>query len=221
MKKILVSWSTGKDSAWTLHVLRNNPDVEIAGLFSTVNSEYDRVAMHSTRSQLLELQAEAAGLPLLTVPLPYPCTNEAYEEVMGKFVAQAKSEGIEQIAFGDLFLEDIRAYRVEKLAGTGIEPIFPLWQIPTDELAATMLDSGLKAYVSSVDLSKLPQEVAGRQWSKELLEELPAGTDPCCENGEMHTIAVAGPMFSSEIPVRVGETVVREGFAYADIIPLD
>jgi len=220
MKKTLLSWSTGKDSAWMLHVLRKNPDYELAGLFTTTNEAYDRVAMHSTRSELLRLQAENLGLPLQVIELPDQCSNEKYKEIMGRFVDGAVADGVQCMAFGDLYLEDIRDYRIKQLAGTGIEPIFPVWGIPTDQLANTMLDAGVKAYVSCVDLKKLPSSVAGRLWSKELLAELPEGADPCCENGEMHTIAVGGPMFSREIPVKVGEVVERGGFAFADIIPV-
>ena len=220
-KRTLLSWSSGKDSAWSLHALRQNPEIEVVGLFSTLNAHYDRVAMHATRSELLRRQADAASLPLYTIGLPDPCTNEQYTIIMGTFVDSLSGMGVEQIAFGDLFLEDIRQYRETQLAGTGITPIFPLWRIPTPELASTMLDGGLEAYISCVDLAKLPAELAGRRWSRELLRELPEGTDPCGENGEMHTVVVDGPMFDKGINVTIGETVRRDGFAYADIIPID
>jgi uncharacterized protein (TIGR00290 family) len=219
-KRTLLSWSSGKDSAWSLHALRQDPTVEVVGLFSTLNARHDRVAMHATRAELLRRQAEAAGLPLHTIYIPDPCSNEQYATIMGEFIDGLTTKGIEQIAFGDLFLEDIRSYREKQLAGTGITPIFPLWQIPTPELAETMLTGGLEAYISCVDLSKLPAEFAGRQWSRDLLEELPKGIDPCGENGEMHTVVVDGPMFDESINVKIGEMVQRDGFAYADIIPL-
>lgn len=176
--------------------------------------------MHATRRALLELQAEAAGLPLRVINLPDPCSMEQCDSVMKQFVEGCAAEGIEAMAFGDLFLEDIRTYREKQLQGTGIEPLFPLWGIPTARLAEEMLSSGLEAYVSSVDLRKLPATMAGRRWSRELLAEFPAECDPCGENGEIHTIAVAGPMFRQPIPVQVGEIVRRDGFAYADIVPV-
>jgi uncharacterized protein (TIGR00290 family) len=220
MAKTLLSWSSGKDSAWALHVLRRDPAAELCGLFSVVNAKYQRVSMHATRLDLLRRQAEAAGLPLETVALPDPCSMEQCDAVMARFVGEAAERGIERMAFGDLFLADVRAYRERQLQGTGIEPLFPLWGVPSGELAERMLSAGVEAYVSSVDLKKLPARFAGRRWTRELLAELPAGTDPCGENGELHTVVTAGPMFSHPIPVRVGEIVERSGFAYADILPL-
>jgi len=219
-KRILLSWSSGKDSAWTLQVLRHDPGVELVGLFCTVNQRYDRVAMHATRVELLRRQARAAGLPLEIIPLPDPCSGERYAELMGRFVAASVERGVEAIAFGDLFLEDIRRYRETQLAGTRIEPLFPLWGLATRELAEEMLGAGVEAYLSSVDLKKLPAEMAGRRWSRELIAELPPECDPCGENGEFHTIVAAGPMFRKTIAVRVGQTVQRDGFAYADIVPV-
>ena len=220
-KKTLLSWSSGKDSAWVLHLLRQDPRFELVGLFSTLNERFNRVAMHSTRAELLRRQADAAGLPLQTINLPDPCTNECYEAIMGRFVSESVAEGIECIAFGDLFLEDIRHYRERQLSGTGIEPLFPLWRLPTSELAEQMLAAGLQAYLSAVDLKKLPASFVGRPWSRELLSELPSGVDPCGENGEFHTIVVAGPMFEGRIEVEVGDVVERNGCVYADIIPQD
>ncbi len=220
-KKTLLSWSSGKDSAWALYVLRLDPTVDVVGLFSVVNERYNRVSMHSTRTELLSRQAEAAGLALHTINLPDPCTIERSDELMGEFVAGAAAMGTECIAFGDLFLEDVRRYREGQLAGSGIEPLFPLWQIPTVELAEQMLAADLEAYISSVDLKKLPASFAGRRWSRDLLKELPPGVDPCGENGEIHTIVVAGPMFEKRIEVEIGEVVQRGGFAYADVIPID
>lgn len=219
-KKTLLSWSSGKDSAWSLLRLRQDPQIDLVGLFSVMNGRHDRVSMHATRRDLLARQAVAAGLPLRTISLPDPCTMEQCDDIMRRFVAECADEGIEAMAFGDLFLEDVRSYREKQLSGTGIEPLFPLWGIPTQQLAGEMLSGGLKAYISSVDLRKLPSGMAGRTWSTELVAELPEGCDPCGENGEMHTIAVAGPMFHRPISVSVGETLERDGFAYAEIVPI-
>jgi uncharacterized protein (TIGR00290 family) len=219
-KGTLLSWSSGKDSAWALYVLRQDPAVEVVGLFTVLNERFNRVSMHSTRAELLCRQAEAAGLALHTIHLPDPCTNDRCDEIMREFVTEFATKGIERIAFGDLFLEDVRQYREKQLTGTGIDPLFPLWRVPTVELAEQMLAAGLKAYISSVDLKKLPASFAGRRWSRDLLKELPAEVDPCGENGEIHTIVVCGPMFGKCIEVEVGEVVQRDGFAYADIIPI-
>ena len=219
--RTLLSWSTGKDLAWALHVLRQQGQVDVAGLVTTVNSAFDRVAMHGVRRALIEAQAEAAGLPLHVLEIPYPCPNEEYERVMGAFVARQAAEGIEAMAFGDLFLEDIRRYREEKLAGSGIAPLFPLWGIETGALARSMIAGGLEAYVACVDPRKLPASFAGRRFDAELLADLPPGVDPCAENGEFHTFACAGPMFRSPIAVEVGETVTRDGFVFCDLLPAD
>ena len=220
-KRTLLSWSSGKDSAWALHVLRQDKTVEVTGLFSVVNERFNRVSMHATRAELLLRQAKAAGLELHTVTIPDPCTNEQYDAVMGGFIAGLPARGTECIAFGDLYLEDVRKYREERLAGTGITPLFPLWGLQTSELAEEMLASGLEAYISSVDLNKLPAGFAGRRWTRGLLGELPAGVDPCGENGEIHTVVVGGPMFDERIEVEVGEVIQQNGFAYADIIPIN
>jgi uncharacterized protein (TIGR00290 family) len=220
MKKILLSWSGGKDSAWALHVLRKSGEFEVAGLLTTVNETFNRVAIHGFREELLERQSEAAGLPLWKVPLPFPCSNEEYEARMAVVCDRAVREGFTRIAFGDLFLEEIRAYRVAKLAGTGLEPVFPIWGIPTDELAAEMMAAGLRARLTCVDPRKVPAEFAGREWDAELLKELPAGVDPCGENGEFHSFAYAGPMFREAIRVSLGEWVERDGFCYADLLPV-
>jgi uncharacterized protein (TIGR00290 family) len=219
-KKTLLSWSSGKDSAWALHLLRHDPKIELLGIFTVINEKYNRVSMHATRAEMLERQAGAAGLPLRTINLPDPCSFEQCNAIMQQFVTESAANGIECMAFGDLFLEDIRKYREDQLKGTGIEAVFPLWAIPTRELAEQMLSAGLDAYVSSVDLSKLPSRFAGRRWSGELLAEFPPDCDPCGENGEIHTVTVGGPMFSNAVPVTVGETVEKNGFAYADIIPV-
>lgn len=218
-KKILLSWSSGKDSAWTLHVLRQQAEYEIAGLITTINSAFDRVAMHSSRRALVEMQAEAARLPLMAVPLPWPCSNADYECAMKKVCDEAVAQGVEAIAFGDLFLQDIRAYREKQLKDTGLEPLFPVWQIPTDELAREMIRGGLKARLVCIDPKKLRPEFAGREFDEQLLRDLPAGVDPCVENGEFHSFVYAGPMFDREIPVVAGERVERDGFWYADLLP--
>ena len=214
-KRTLVSFSSGKDSCWAVEVLKDNPEYEIAGLFSTLNNQHNRVSHHSTRARLLELQAESIGLPLRKIDLPFPCPGDRYGEIMSGFVQEIRRDGIECVAFGDLFLPDVREYRETQLRDTGIEAIFPLWQIPTDRLAKQMIEAGVEAYISSVDLRKLPKEFAGKRWSM----NLPEGIDPCGENGEIHTIVVDGPMFNQRIEVEIGEVVERDGFAYADIVP--
>ncbi len=217
--KVLLSWSSGKDSAWSLHVLRDRGDVDVVGLLTSVNEVHQRVAMHAVREKLLQAQADAAGLPLWQVPIPSPCSNDQYEAAMARVVDRAKSEGIEQMAFGDLYLEDIRSYREGKLQGTGIEPIFPLWQIPTGELARDMIRGGLSAYLTCVDPRKVPRELAGRRFDESLLRELPEGVDPCGENGEFHSFVWKGPMLRRALDVEVGEVVERDGFVFADVLP--
>jgi len=217
--KILLSWSSGKDSAWTLHALRQRGEVEVVGLLTTINSHFQRVAMHGTRYSLLKAQAYAAHIPLWEVPLPWPCSNESYEEAMSAACALAVQQGISGIAFGDLFLEDVRHYREDRLRGTGLSPIFPLWGRNTRELISEMLDGGLLARIVCVDPSKLPADFIGRDLDHDLLRRLPAGVDPCGENGEFHTFTHAGPMFHQAIPIKDGETVTREGFLYADVVP--
>ncbi len=223
-KRVLVSWSGGKDSAWALHLLFQRPEVEVVGLLTTINAQFGRVAMHGFREELLERQADAAGLPLWRVPLPWPCSNEQYETAMSTCCARAVAEGVDAIAFGDLFLEDIRAYREARLAGTGLEPVFPCWKIPTDQLAREMIAAGVRAHLVCVDPCQLDGRFAGRLFDEELLDELPGGVDPCGERGEFHTFVSAGPMFarggrSRSIEVRRGETVERDGFVYADLLP--
>jgi uncharacterized protein (TIGR00290 family) len=220
-KKTLLSWSSGKDSAWALHLLQQDPKIELLGLFTVMNQKYSRVSMHATRLEMLQRQTEAVGLPIETISLPDPCTNEQCDAIMQHFVTESASKRIECMAFGDLFLEDVRKYRENQLKGTGIDPLFPLWGIPTRDLAEQMLSAGLEAYVSSVDLKKLPSRFAGQKWSRNLIAEFPKDYDPCGEHGEIHTVVVGGPMFRKTIPVRVGEIVQRNGFAYADIIPMN
>lgn len=218
--KALIAWSSGKDSAWALHLTRLAGDFDVVGALTTVTDTFARVSMHGVREQVLLAQLDAAGLEPVIVRIPYPCPNDIYEREMAKAVAAAKARGITHIIFGDLFLEDIRAYRVAKLAGSGIEPVFPLWLKPTGQLARDMIAGGLETYLSTVDLKKLPTAFAGRKFDKTLLADFPRGIDPCGENGEFHSCVVAGPMFSRRIPVRVGETVERDGFAFADLLPI-
>jgi uncharacterized protein (TIGR00290 family) len=216
MKRVLLSWSSGKDSAWTLHVLRRQPDIKVVGLLTTLNTEFDRVAMHSTRHSVLEAQAEAAHLPLWIVPLPWPCSNEIYEARMAEACQRAVNEHIDAIAFGDLFLPDIRAYREEKLKPTGLEPLFPLWEIPTDALAREMIAGGLRAKLTCVDPKQLPASFAGCDFDAALLENLPPEVDPCGERGEFHTCVYDGPMFTAPLHLHAGEVVNRDGFVFAD-----
>ena len=190
----------------------------MVGALTTVTETFARVSIHGVRQEILRAQFEAAGLPPRIVPIPYPCPNEIYEARMGEAVAKAAADGVTHMIFGDLFLEDIRAYREQKLAGTGITPVFPLWQRPTVPLAQAMIDSGLEAYLATVDLKKLPAEFAGRKFDAQLLADLPDGVDPCGENGEFHTCVVAGPMFSRAIAVVTGEHVERDGYAYCDLV---
>lgn len=218
-RRVLLAWSSGKDAAWTLHRLAGRPDIEVAGLLTTINAAHDRVAMHGVRRVLLEEQARAAGVPLWPVPIPDPCPNAAYEAAMDGALRRARAEGIEAVAFGDLFLEDVRRYRERQMAGSGLDLLFPLWGQPTAELAEEMLEGGLRAFVSCVDTRALPADFAGRAFDRRLLAALPSGADPCGENGEFHTFAWDGPMFSRPIPVRAGDVVEREGFAFADLLP--
>ena len=195
MKKVLLSWSSGKDSAWSLHLLQQNPDVEVVGLLTTLNQAFDRVAMHAVRRSLLEAQAEAAGLPLQIVPIPWPCSNPEYERIMTGVCTQARHSGIDAVAFGDLFLRDIREYRETQLQKTGIDPIFPLWELPTAQLARDMIAGGLRAKLTCVDPRHLADKFAGREFDLELLTDIPQTVDPCGENGEFHSFVYAGPMF--------------------------
>ena len=216
--KALLAWSSGKDSAWSLHVLRQQGGVEVAGLLTTVNETFGRVAMHAVRRELLEAQARAAGVPLRTVAIPHPCPNEVYEAAMAGALAEACAAGIEAVAFGDLFLEDIRRYREERMAPTGLRPLFPLWGRPTRALAEEMIDGGLRARLTCVDPRALDASFAGRAFDRELLAALPPEADPCGERGEFHTFAWDGPMFRAPVPVKVGEVVERDGFVFADLL---
>ncbi len=219
--KVLLSWSSGKDSAWALHKLQQDPAIEVVGLFTTLNQAFERVAMHGVRKQLLMQQAECVGLPLTTLDLPWPCTNEDYSRIMTDFIASVVAQGIRHMAFGDLFLEDVRAYREKQLVGTGIEPLFPLWGSKTDELARQMMAAGLRARISSLDPKKLDASLGGHDFDPALLAALPQGVDPCGENGEFHTLAYDGPMFLRPLTMYVGETVERDGFIFTDLLPAD
>ena len=214
--KLLLSWSSGKDSAWALHVLRSRGEYQVAGLFTTFNAEFDRVAMHGVRRDLAEAQARAAGLPLSWIALPHPCSNAQYERIMAEFMQRARSDGIGHMAFGDLFLAEIRAYREKQLAGSGITPLFPLWGADTAALAREMIAAGLSAVLTTVDPKHLPAELAGQTFDQSLLERLPPGVDPCGENGEFHTFCCAGPMFDRPVALRSGAIVERDGFVFAD-----
>jgi uncharacterized protein (TIGR00290 family) len=216
MKRVLLSWSSGKDSAWTLQVLRGDPSIELVALVTTLNTEFQRVAMHGTRRSVLEAQAAAAELPLWIVPLPWPCSNDTYEQRMAEVCNRAIAERVDAFAFGDLFLSDVRAYRERQLKPTGIEPLFPLWEIPTGELARTMIAGGLRAKLACVDTKQLPSSFAGRDFDESLLQDLPPETDPCGERGEFHTCVYAGPMFTAPLEIEPGEIVNRDGFVFAD-----
>jgi uncharacterized protein (TIGR00290 family) len=217
MKRTLLSWSSGKDSAWSLHLLRQQHEYDIVGLLTTFNQEANRVAMHAVRRSLVEAQAEAAGIPLWDVDLPWPCSNDDYESIMKEKCEAAVQAGIECVAFGDLFLTDIRAYREKHLENSGLKPIFPVWGMPTRELARSMIESGVRAKLTCVDPKLLAPEFAGREFDEQLLSEFPPGIDPCGENGEFHTFVYAGPMFQSDLSVELGEIVSRDGFVFADL----
>ena len=217
--KAWLAWSSGKDSAWALHTVRLAGEFEVVALLTTVNRTHERVAMHAVRESLLEMQAAAAGLPLVKVGIPSPCSNEIYERAMSEAMAQASGEGVRHVIFGDLFLQDVRDYREKQLARCGMTPVFPLWGMETRALAGAMIAGGLRAYLTGVDPRQLERGFAGRRFDAELLADLPRGVDPCGENGEFHTFACAGPMFRAELAVTVGEIVEREGFVFADLLP--
>ncbi|MDE2179400.1 MAG: adenine nucleotide alpha hydrolase [candidate division NC10 bacterium] len=218
--RALVAWSSGKDSAWVLQVLRQEGEVEVVGLLTTFNEAFGRVAMHAVRRELVEAQARAAGLPLIDVPLPWPCSNAAYEEAMGRALAEARVQlKITHVAFGDLFLEDVRQYRESRMQGTGLTPLFPLWGQPTRALAHEMVSAGLRARITCIDPQRLSTSYAGRLFDSTLLDALPDEVDPCGERGEFHTFACAGSMFAHPIPVNIGEVVARDGFVFADLVP--
>jgi diphthamide synthase (EF-2-diphthine--ammonia ligase) len=217
--KALIAWSSGKDSAWALHETRQSGAFDVVGALTTVTETFGRVSMHGVREDLLAAQLGAAELAPVRVPIPFPCPNEVYEARMAAAVADAKAAGVTHIIFGDLFLEDVRRYREDKLAGSGITPVFPLWGRPTDVLARDMIDGGVETYLACVDLKQLPIAFAGRRLDHAMLAELPAGADPCGEKGEFHTFVAAGPMLTRRIAIDVGDVVEREGFAFADLLP--
>jgi uncharacterized protein (TIGR00290 family) len=215
---IALSWSSGKDSAWTLHLLRQQPDITVVALITTFNSEANRVAMHAVRRALVEAQAERTCLPLWPVELPWPCSNEEYEQRMRSVCQRAVAENVTGIAFGDLFLQEVRDYRVRQLRGSGLTPLFPVWQIPTDRLARDMIAGGVKAKLTCLDPARLAKSFAGRDYDLQLLQDLAPEIDPCGENGEFHTFVYDSPVFSSPVSVRAGEVVERDGFIFADVV---
>ncbi|MFN2582121.1 MAG: ATP-binding protein [Candidatus Dormibacteria bacterium] len=219
--RALLSWSSGKDSAWALHVLRSRGDVDIVGLLTTVNEGFARVAMHGVREALVREQARAVGLPLRPVPLPWPCPNDAYEAAMSTALARARDDGVTHIAFGDLFLEDIRAYREERMAAAGFTPVFPLWGLDTSELARDMIAGGTRATIVCVDPAQLDARFCGRSYDTALLSELPSWVDPCGERGEFHTFVSDGPAFQHPVACTPGEIVQRDGFVFADVLPVE
>jgi uncharacterized protein (TIGR00290 family) len=218
--KALIAWSSGKDSAWALHEARRAGEFDIVGALTTVTEAFGRVSMHGVREELLHAQLDAAGLPASVVRIPYPCPNETYEREMSAAMQAAKARGVTHIIFGDLFLEDVRAYRETRLKDVGMTPVFPLWHWPTANLARAMIDAGVEAHLATVDLKILPASFAGRRFDTSLLDAMPDGADPCGENGEFHSFVSAGPMLAGKIAVKVGETVERDGFAYADLLPV-
>jgi len=218
-RKAWLSWSSGKDCAWALHEIRSGGEVDVVGLVTTVNSTANRVSMHGVRRALLDRQAASLGLPLHVIELPDPCPNDVYETRMVAAVDAARRDGVNAMIYGDMFLEDVRAYREQALAGTGIEPLFPLWGKPTGEVARAMLAGGLRALVTCVDPRQAPPELAGRWFDEQLLADLPAQVDPCGENGEFHTFVAQGPQFATALDVEVGEVVERGGFVFADVLP--
>lgn len=217
--KALVAWSSGKDSAWALHEARCNGDFDIVGALTTVTDEFKRVSMHGVREELLRQQLAASGLTPIIVRIPYPCPNDIYEAAMAAALAEAKVTGVTHVIFGDLFLEDVRAYRETRLTAAGLTGVFPLWHRPTARLAREMIAGGLEAHLVCIDRKTLPESFAGRRFDHSLLRDLPITADPCGENGEFHSFVTAGPMLSHRIAVSVGETVMRDGFAYADLQP--
>lgn len=220
-RKVMLSWSSGKDSAWTLWQLQNDPDYELVGLFTTVNRSFDRVAMHAVRTELLRQQASHAGCPLYEIDIPYPCSNEIYQHKMQKFIGKAKKHEVDCFAFGDLFLEDVREYRIENLKDTGIDAIFPLWGLDTEQLANEMIKSGVKTVITCIDPKQIDKKFAGREFDQSFIDELPETADPCGENGEFHSFVYAGPMLKGQINITLGDVVERDGFVFADIVFVD
>ena len=213
-----MSWSSGKDSAWALYKLQQDSEIDLVGLFCTVNKQFDRVAMHGVRAELLQKQAKSIGLPLEIIEIPYPCSNSEYEGIMSQFVERAKNDNIEYFAFGDLFLEDVRNYREEKLKGSGIKPIFPLWGMPTDKLSREMIKGGLRMIITCINPKQTPQELVGKEFDEIFLDSLPETIDPCGENGEFHSFVFDGPMFKEQIEISMGDIVHRDDFVFADVL---
>ena len=218
-QKVLLSWSSGKDSAWSLYHLQQTPGIEVVGLFSSINQSVGRVAMHATRTLLVQQQAAQAGLPVEFIPLPKPCTNVQYETIMTDFYRRTLKQGIHTIAYGDLFLEDIRQYREMTLTKANIKALFPLWGQDTQKLSVKMLASGLRAQLTCIDPKQMPKHFAGAEFNHDFLNKLPETVDPCGENGEFHTFTYAGPMFKQPIPIEVGKTIERDGFIFTDLQP--
>lgn len=217
-KKTILCWSSGKDSAWALHVLRQQANVEVAGLLTTINEKYQRIAMHAVRVELLQCQANAVGLPLQIVPLPDKCSHAEYQAIMKECVEENRNREIQYMAFADMFLADIREYREKQLSGSDVTPLFPLWGTPTNQLASEMLSAGLRARITCVDPKKIPSHFAGSEFNQAFLDAIPESVDPCGENGEFHTFVFNGPMFDKSVPVSAGETVERNGFVFADLL---
>lgn len=219
-RKTLMSWSSGKDSALALHKLLQKPEYEVVGLFTTINREVDRVTMHGVRVELLKAQAESIGLPIEIIELPDPCTNDEYENIMERFLEKIKANNIECMAFGDLYLEDIRKYREAQLKDTGIQAIFPIWGSPTDELSNTLIEDGFKTVISCVDSKQIPEAFAGKNYDHSFLDSLPETADPCGENGEFHSFVYDCPMFKKAIKITVGETIYKGQFVFVDLLPV-
>ncbi|MBT6922675.1 MAG: adenine nucleotide alpha hydrolase [Candidatus Ruthia sp.] len=215
-KRTLLSWSSGKDSAYALHLLLKDPSVNLLGLFTTVNKEFERVAMHAVRLRLLKEQAKRIGLPIHIIEIPFPCSNADYEKIMSEFITKIQANNIEAVAFGDLYLEDIRDYRVAQMQGTGIDPIFPCWGIDTKELSQEIISIGIKANITCIDPKQISPDFAGHAFDQALLNELPSSVDSCGENGEFHTFVYDSPDFSNPIDIAQGETIERDGFVFTD-----
>lgn len=219
MRRVILSWSSGKDSAYALHVLRQTPGVQVVALLTSFNTSFDRVAMHAVRRELVEAQAGCIGVPLWSVELPWPCSNDQYEQLMATIWPRAADEQVTEIAFGDLFLEDVRAYRERQLGPTSLKPLFPLWHLPTRALAEQMIQSGIRAKITCLDPAKLDHSFAGRDFDSSFLDALPPTADPCGENGEFHSFVYNAPVFSNPIPIEMGPTVERDAFVFTDILP--
>ncbi len=219
-EKVAVAWSGGKDSAMAFFETKKDPRYEIVSLLTTVTGEYDRISMHGVRRELLKRQAEAAGVPLLEVVIPPQCSNEIYEQKMADACEQLKRQGVTSIVFGDLWLEDVRNYRIANLAKVNMKPLFPVWLRPVNTFAREIISSGIKTTLACVDSQQIPGSLAGREYDESLLKDLPPGADPCGEKGEFHTFVWDGPFFSRPVKFTKGAVTVREGrFHFCDLIP--